>query len=367
MRIGIILTGDYGWAGGVYYSLNVIKLLQDLSTKMNIRVVVIANSKTPADLLQQLKHPKTEISFLDNKPFYYKLFHKLLGSRFIADINGLKLDVLFPIISYEKTHKRLNCKCYYWLYDFQHKFLPELFSPEEIKHRDHQFTEIAANGANIVFSSYDSQHHFDTFFPNSKAQKHVFNFVSLLEKDKVANETTLSTPDSYFIVCNQFWPHKNHLIVLKALAKAIKINSSIHVVFTGKFDDQRNKTYVEEIQNYIHEYHLNDKVTFTGFISRDLQVTLMQKAKAIIQPSFFEGWSTVVEDTKALNQFLIASDIEVNKEQVKKNVFFFSPHDDQQLCELMLNLNNESILKTELDYSQNIEKSKSDLIKIFRI
>ena len=29
MRIGIIFTGDYSWAGGLYYSLNIIKLFSN--------------------------------------------------------------------------------------------------------------------------------------------------------------------------------------------------------------------------------------------------------------------------------------------------------------------------------------------------
>ena len=44
MRIGIILTGDYSWAGGVYYSLNIIKLLHSISLNKKLTIVVIVNS-----------------------------------------------------------------------------------------------------------------------------------------------------------------------------------------------------------------------------------------------------------------------------------------------------------------------------------
>jgi glycosyltransferase involved in cell wall biosynthesis len=41
----------------------------------------------------------------------------------------------------------------------------------------------------------------------------------------------------------------------------------------------------------------------------------MRAAALIIQPSRFEGWSTVVQDAKALGRPLICSDIPVHREQ----------------------------------------------------
>jgi hypothetical protein len=48
-----------------------------------------------------------------------------------------------------------------------------------------------------------------------------------------------------------------------------------------------------------------------------VQLLILKNAIAVIQPSLFEGWSTVVEDSKASNKLVIASDIEVHKEQLK--------------------------------------------------
>ena len=58
----------------------------------------------------------------------------------------------------------------------------------------------------------------------------------------------------------------------------------------------------------------------------------MQNAQAVIQPSLFEGWSTVIEDARALNKFVIASDLDVNKEQLQTNVRFFERNSAQALA-----------------------------------
>jgi glycosyltransferase involved in cell wall biosynthesis len=368
MRIGIILTGDYSWAGGVYYSLNIIKLLHAISLTKNLTVVVIVNSSTPSELIDELPKKNIEISYIDQRPFFYKLYHKLKGDRFVADINSLKLDVIYPLISYDLLHKKLNCKPFYWIYDFQHKFLPELFLAEEIKKRDQVFEDIATNAADIVFSSYDSMSHFEKFYSVSKANKHVYNFISLIDAN--LNELTNKAPAitiDYFIVCNQFWPHKNHMAVLKALAVIIQNKKIAHVVFTGRNDDERNKKYVDELKVFIRDNKLENHVTLTGFISRKDQIDLIKNAKAVIQPSFFEGWSTVVEDAKALNKFLIVSDIPVNREQIKDNVLFFKPEDHLQLVAHLEKTNKEIPNNITSDYKKNIEISKQDLNKLFKI
>ena len=367
MRIGIILTGDYSWAGGVYYSLNIIKLLHSLSLSKKIKIVVIVNSDTPADLIKEIPTQNTELSYLDKKNFFYKVYHKLKGDRFIADINRLNLDILYPLISYDPSHAKLNCKPMYWLYDFQHKFLPELFSSEEIKQRDLVFENIASHGKDIVFSSHNSKSHFEKFFPNSKANKYVYNFVSLIENHNKEITISAAIPKTYFIVCNQFWPHKNHLTVLKALNHLLQQNKHVHIVFTGKYNDERSKTYVDSLKNYIKENQLENNITLTGLISREEQVELIKKAWAVIQPSFFEGWSTVVEDAKALGKFMILSDIGVNREQVKEYVKFFKPEDYLQLAKHIQELYLKELLPGTANYNENIKTAKDDLVKLFKI
>ena len=61
----------------------------------------------------------------------------------------------------------------------------------------------------------------------------------------------------------------------------------------------------------------------------------MKHAKAIVQPSLFEGWSTVIEDARSLQVPVIASDLPVNIEQIGKEGEFFSPHDFKKLAELI--------------------------------
>ncbi|WP_317899507.1 glycosyltransferase family 4 protein [Aurantibacillus circumpalustris] len=371
MRIGIILTGDNTWAGGLYYSLNIIKLLSEISLTKKITVVVFVNNSASKDLLQEIALTNVELVNFDNKGFFYRVYCKLMGIltnsnyRFVQDINSEKLDLLYPLIHYEKGHENLNCRAIYWLYDFQHKFLPELFSLEEIIKRDTNFKEITEKAKTIVLSSKDSKNHLLQFYPICKARLFVYNFVSLIENKNT--KSPIGFPTDYLVVCNQFWPHKNHMVVLKGVELLVKANKSIHVVFTGKYDDERNKDYVTKLQSFIKEKNIEGYITFTGFIAREDQVSIIANAKAVIQPSLFEGWSTVIEDAKALNKFLIVSTISIHREQIAENVKFFDPQDKVTLSEHMHQVMNKPLEKFEGNYNSNIEHSKKDLLTLFQI
>jgi hypothetical protein len=93
----------------------------------------------------------------------------------------------------------------------------------------------------------------------------------------------------------------------------------------------------------------------------------MKKAIAIVQPTTFEGWSTVIEDGKALNQYVVASNIAVNIEQIEDNVSFFNPQDSNQLAEIIQQISSNYPKIVATKYNKNIEASIQDLIAIFEL
>jgi glycosyltransferase involved in cell wall biosynthesis len=61
----------------------------------------------------------------------------------------------------------------------------------------------------------------------------------------------------------------------------------------------------------------------------------MKYANAVIQPSFFEGWSTVVEDAMAVNTPVIASSLDVNIEQLADKGLYFDPGNVNSLVSIL--------------------------------
>ena len=217
---------------------------------------------------------------------------------------------------------------------------------------------MAKYSSNIVFSSQNALQDFMDLFPYSKVKTSVIPFAVTLNNNfynldvKTINEK-YKIDRKYFIIPNQFWKHKNHLLVLK----------DILVVFTGKEYDYRNPEYFNELKEYISENNIQDNVRFLGFIDRDEQLLLVNNALALIQPSLFEGWSTSIEDAKALNKFVIASDLPIHREQLTKNCVFFDKEDHKELSELLFNYRDYSEILKE-DYSINVKQFGENILSV---
>ena len=93
--------------------------------------------------------------------------------------------------------------------------------------------------------------------------------------------------------------------------------------------------YQDELQALLKEGGMGGQVKFLGLIPREQVVALLRRATAVIQPSLFEGWSTVVEDVRAYGRPVLLSDLPVHREQNPPRARFFPPHSPEDLADLM--------------------------------
>ena len=90
----------------------------------------------------------------------------------------------------------------------------------------------------------------------------------------------------------------------------------------------------------------------------------MSAAEAVIQPSLFEGWSTVVEDAKAMNQNMIASNLDVHNEQLLDTASFFDPKNENELEEKMIYHWEKNLAKPDYKYSDRVKEFGENFVKI---
>ncbi|KAK6033656.1 glycosyltransferase, group 1 family protein [Ostertagia ostertagi] len=122
-----------------------------------------------------------------------------------------------------------------------------------------------------------------------------------------------SIPPDYFMVSNLLAPTKNLEVVIMALGKLKRKGLSIPVVL-------------------ISQENVREEVIMLGLIPRIRQKQLLANAVAIIQPSRFEGWNTLVEEAKWMNKEIILSDIPVHLEQAAPLAVYFKDNDADDLA-----------------------------------
>jgi glycosyltransferase involved in cell wall biosynthesis len=173
-------------------------------------------------------------------------------------------------------------------------------------------------------------------------------------------------PSDYFIVSNGFLKHKNHLVVLKALKVLQKQNKWVHIVFTGKMEAYADSSYIDELKDFIKDNSLGENVSLLGIIPRDHQLCIMKNARAVLQPSMFEGWNTTIEDAKSLQVPIIASSIAVHKEQLEEKGIYFDPADENELAQTLLNFTPKNGRSLYTDYNERIKIFARSFLNIFK-
>ncbi|MDG2432915.1 glycosyltransferase [Flavobacterium sp.] len=365
IRIGIIYSYDENWIGGTYYYQNLIQSLNLLPDDEKPFIVILSNAAASFESIKLLHYPYISYQLINQTHSLSQRVSNKLKRIFVknwvyqsAKIN-FDIDVLFQPseINLPNTIK----KHLYWIPDFQELHLPHLFSQEYLAYRKQSQEAILGSTHHILFSSEDAKSDFKRLYPTAMSHCYVVNFAVFhpdylsYVKTELGQKYQIDMNVPFFFSPNQFWKHKNHIVLLQAL-KMIKETThyNFQILFSGKEFDPRNPTYFEEIKEYVIENNLNDCVRFLGFIDRGEQLFFMKNAVAVIQPSLFEGWSSVVEDAKAMNQNLIVSNLRVHKEQLGDQAFYFDPLDPKQLASQIILFLEKKINLPQFNYEQNL-------------
>ncbi|MBU1002529.1 MAG: glycosyltransferase [Proteobacteria bacterium] len=340
-RIGIPFIAD-SWLGGVNYVIHLFlaghALPQDLRPRL-ILVVPEKFLKEQAVIEHQRILPLADsiIARTDNR----KLAEQLLGPGVITCGSDAELfehiDYLFPVHSDVLE----GWPAASWIPDFQHRRLPHFCPRAELEKRDVVDHMVAERARLIVFSSEAAQSDFRHFFPESRAMGSILHFTTIPEESWYQGnpEETRShygLPKHYLICCNQFWIHKDHKTLFSAISVMKRMGRPMHLVCTGPTHDYRHKGYFDEIKVMLKVLGIEELVHILGRIDRDDQIQLLRGSLAVVQPSLFEGWSTVVEDCRVLGKTLFLSDIDVHQEQAPEHGIYFKAGDAADLTQKIL-------------------------------
>jgi glycosyltransferase involved in cell wall biosynthesis len=373
-KIGILLVNDD--VGVAYYLLSIVKGLGFLDDNEKPEIVLLysPNCKKYVELYHYQYLTTVEIDYNRNKKLKF-LLSVILGRNLFTEklIRKYKLDGLFPAMDTPVRNSIPSVTIASWIPDFQHKFYPEFFTKENLLLREVRFKKIIGKSDALVLSSNDAYSHLKKFYTidEKKIGTHVMPFVSMIydfpltDYSELVEKYNITTP--YFLVSNQFFAHKNHMVVLNAI-KALK-NSEFNftVYMTGKTEDHRNPQFFSTLTCFIEDNDLGDIAKILGLIPREDQLGLLKKAMAIIQPSKFEGWSTIIEDAKTFQVQVICSNIDVHVEQMGDRAFYFEPDSVTELADHMRSfLSGAYTLKPVFDnYRQRIQHFASTFLGVF--
>lgn len=302
MRVGVVLDTKLRSGGGFQQSLNAILQFGGARPEwLSIEVFT--------DVEDNLSHPS-----LAGFPVHF------VRSRLWRQLRrGLVLPTSLEVLAARfrlrtRLERAMRDRCVdlvYFVtpspYALALRSLPYIFTVWDVCHRDHpEFPEVSAFGEfrwrESIYSSAVSQSYLtvtDSVELNRRIQGAYGTdcrrliampfqpaaFADAVDGDDPADVAMrFALPPDYLFYPAQFWPHKNHVRILEALARLKAEGQRYPAVFCG--GEPRSSTK-DHLQAVAKKLGVADQVFFLGFVDEREMRALYILAKALVMPTYF--------------------------------------------------------------------------------
>ena len=229
------------------------------------------------------------------------------------------------------------------LHDMQHKYLPEHFSEGDLAARDYLYKVSATKADQIIASSdfvaQDINHFLDIPYSKIRRIDVAWNqgFKGALEAPTKPNQFSYT---NFLFYPAQFWPHKNHSLLLRTLMDIRKLSGveDLKLVFTGSLQGEN----YEHILSEIREQNLTGEIQILGKVSLSELAWLYIHARATVVPSLFEASSYPIIEAQLAHSVVITASTTSLPELVRDGAgYLFDPQDPSEFVSIVVNVLQE--------------------------
>jgi len=168
-----------------------------------------------------------------------------------------------------------------------------------------------------------------------------------IDSDFIPDTTSGETEIPLVVAGGRFMPPKGFDRIPAILSSVKKKIPALQAVIFGDGPEK------SRIESQIQKYSAEDWITLPGFISRENQVSLYQKAKLLIAPSRREGWNMTITEAAACGTPAVATKIPGHLDAVMNQQTGYLVENDYEMA--------EAIIAGLSDESKRIEMRKNSL------
>lgn len=332
IRFAVPPIGGKGWFGGWMYMCNLVRALAEHGDPEIETLLFLGPDRANDPYVRDLPMlPRTHIvidpAFSEDR-VRGGITRTLATGRNAPILDAYArngIDVAFAPAIY--TGWRSEVPAIAWFPDFQHRQMPHMFARGAWWKRELGFRTQAASSAAILLSSKDAEADCLAAYPSTRGRTHVARFAVPVDSWPDADTAWArlrehGVPQDFVFLPNQLWQHKNHLLAIKAAALLAQRGSPRLILATGHGEDPRRPGYRAELEASIAALGAGNNIRLLGSVDHQLVRSMMIGANALLNPSRFEGWSTTVEEAKAVGTPMLLSDLPVHREQAPAARFF---------------------------------------------
>ena len=369
MRIGIVPNLEKN-AGGIYqYSLTMLDGLlslkdysgssdsfiiftEDINNKDLIKFkkrnweIYSLSKKSPGRLLigKYIRGTIIEVLIAHIYSFYRQLYKKHNQLNTIAAVNYQRQwfqEHSIDLIIYPTPNSlsfQLKIPYIFTIHDLQHRLhpeFPEVSAKGEWEKREGTFTNGIKNALLVLVDSKVGQEDVLRFYKNTgiiPQNIKILPFLPAIYIDETKNNGEQNIhrlyhlPENYFFYPAQFWPHKNHLRIIKALGLLFKKNNlNIPLVLSGSYSGKLRTDTFKQMMMEAERQKIDKNIYYIGYIDDRYMASLYKNAIALIMPTFFGPTNIPILEAWKSNCPVITSDIPGVRDQAADAAVLVAP------------------------------------------
>ena len=358
-KIGLFLSAERAAGGSFQYNQSMLESLSSLPDDRFEKVICYIDSVWIPHI-RECRIPSLQIH-----TGFWKLFATKRVSGYLPIPWWRKHSPHFCPIS----SALLDQRCHLWIfpsqdtwtyllpvpslgtiYDLMHKYerrFPEVSAYGLFRTREKHYANLCRWANGILVDSRIGKEQVTESYALEASRIHVLPFVvpRHISSNRKSHHFSrcYSLPEKFFFYPAQFWEHKNHKILIKAMASLICEIPDMHLVFVGS-----KKNGYESTHELVEKLQLLDHVHFLGYVSDSDISEFYRRARALIMPTFFGPTNIPPLEAMTVGCPVAVSRIYGMPEQLGDAAVYFDPSSKMEVMQVMKALWKDDDLCREL-------------------
>ena len=367
INIALIFDQEVQSGGGYQQGLNSALLASKINPKL-ANIFFFHTKKSIKNKLNKhgIESQLIDLSYLKKIYLYikttekFRVLYKLLKliyefNFFESYLEKKEIDLVYFISPsrYALDLEKINFIFTLWdLCHRDHPEFPEIKSKGEFENRELIINYAIKRAISVIVDSEHGKSNLANKYNIEEKRISVIPFEPLI--DIKENKELPYSPDyikkkysieyKYIFYPAQFWPHKNHIYILKAIFILEKAyNIKLNIIFSG--GDKGNK---EKVRKFAKKIGIHDQLIFTGFISNKELISLYKYSIALVMPTFFGPTNIPPLEAFKIGVPVIYPDLNGLRDQVGDAALLMNLYDPNTLSECLYKLIKNKDLRNDL-------------------
>ncbi len=246
--------------------------------------------------------------------------------------------------------------------DLQHRLqpeFPEVSANGEWERREYLYRHAAQRAALLIADSEVGREDVINFYGEHGATPERVKVLPFLPAHRAPTDAQEEArrrvrsrhrlPERFIFYPAQFWSHKNHARIVRALGLLkSEQNIEVTVVFCGSHEGPLRGATFREVETLARELGVGEQVCMLGYVPDEDVAALYAEAVALVMPTFFGPTNIPILEAWAANCPVLTSDIRGVREQAGDAALLVNPHSVEEIADGIKRLWQEDGLRCAL-------------------